>query len=84
MSNNQSIIESKKAIPLWRDERVLKILAQVVSAILVIGFVVWAVINFFKAADARGLELGFDFLSLPAGFPISDPAIEYTPSDVLW
>ncbi len=67
--------------PFWRDERVIRISGQVISAALVIGFLIWTIINFFAAAEARGLSLSFAFLDDPAGFPISDPAIPYDPSD---
>lgn len=71
--------QSSQKIPFYRDVRVLNWAAQIGSAALIIGFVIWIAINFQKAADARGLVLNFDFLKNPAGFPISDPAIEYSP-----
>lgn len=67
-------------IPFYRDERVLRWAAQIISGIVVIAFLVWAGINFIEAADARGLNLSYEFLRLPAGFPISDPGIEYNPT----
>jgi general L-amino acid transport system permease protein len=71
---------TSKSIPFYRDERIINIFTQTVSTILIIGFVIWMLINFKEAADARGLALSFDFLENPAGFPISDPAIEYSPN----
>ena len=67
-------------IPFYRDERVLNIIAQVVSTIVVVGFLVWAVLNFLQAAEARNMTLTFGFLDEAAGFPISNPPIEYEPS----
>jgi len=64
-------------IPFFRDERKLKIIAQIVSTVAIFGFLIWAVINFLKAADARNMELSFGFLKEAAGFPISNPPIEY-------
>lgn len=78
MSTNSSA-ESVSKIPFYRDERVLRWVAQIVSAVLVIGFIIWAALNFVESANARGLNLGYQFLDLPAGFPISDPGIEYDP-----
>jgi len=75
-----SSVDSGSKIPFYRDERVLRWIAQIISAILVIGFLVWAGLNFIGAAKARGMNLGYQFLNLPAGFPISDPGIEYDPS----
>jgi general L-amino acid transport system permease protein len=71
--------ETTSKIPFYRDERVLRWVAQIISAIVVIGFLIWAGLNFVAAAKARGLNLGYQFLKLPAGFPISDPGIEYDP-----
>ncbi len=68
-------------IPFWRDERILRVIAQVVSSVLVIGFIIFLVINFFEAAEQRGLSLGYDFLQGAAGFPISESVIPYDPSD---
>ena len=80
MTNSNTEIQFKSEIPFYRDERVIKAVAQILSAVLVIGFVIWGVINFQRAAEARGMSLGFDFLDKPAGFPISNPPIEYDPS----
>lgn len=75
--DNQTV--SSQKIPFYRDERIINRITQTISAVLVIGLVVWLGINFKDAADARGLALSFDFLENPAGFPISDPAIDYSP-----
>ncbi len=66
--------------PIWRDERALRALAQIVSAVLLIAAVVWVVTNFFSAADQRGLSLGYEFLEESAGFPIGEGIISYDPS----
>lgn len=80
MSEKPSTPESRADIPFYRDEQVLSTIAQVVSAILIIGLVIFALLNFFAAADARNLDLGFGFLNKAAGFPISEAHIEYDPS----
>ena len=69
----------KTTIPFYRDERVLQIFAQIISAVLIIGALILAIINFIKAADARNMDLTFRFLSEKAGFPISNPPIDYVP-----
>ncbi len=74
------VIEFHSQIPLWRDERVLRIFAQIVSAIVVIGLLFLAVINFLNAAEQRGLSLDFGFLGEAAGFPIGESDIPYDPS----
>jgi general L-amino acid transport system permease protein len=67
-------------VPFYRDERILKIFAQVVSTMIIVGLLVWAVLNFLKAAEARNMTLTFGFLKEAAGFPISNPPIAYEPS----
>jgi general L-amino acid transport system permease protein len=68
---------TKSSIPLWRDERVIKAVAQVVSAVLVIGFLIFFVSNVLQAARDRGLSLGYDFMNLEAGFPLAESVIPY-------
>jgi general L-amino acid transport system permease protein len=80
MTSQLSQKKEKTTIPFYRDERVLKTIAQIVSAVVIFGILILAVINFFKAADARNMELSFGFLKEAAGFPISNPPIEYEPS----
>lgn len=84
MTTNQAPTQKAQlssSIPFWRDERVLRVIAQVVSSVLVIGFIVFLVINFFEAAEQRGLSLRYDFLNQAAGFPISESVIPYDPSN---
>jgi len=69
-----------QGIPLWRDDRVLKAVAQVLSAIVVLGFLYFFFSNVIGAAETRGLSLGFDYLSEEAGFPIGESIIDYDPS----
>ena len=77
-SNRKS--QARKSIPFWRDERVLKAAAQVISAIIVIGALIWVGVNVLEAAEQRGLSLGFDFINEPAGFPISESVIPFDDS----
>ncbi len=73
-------IQFRSETPFWRDERVLRIAAQIVSAVLVIGFLYWVVANVLNAAEDRGLSLGFNFLKEAAGFPIGESVVPYDPS----
>lgn len=58
--------------PLWRDSKVIAIIAQVAFAI-VIGGIFWYLWgNFTARTDAIGLQLTFDFLDQPAGITIAD------------
>jgi general L-amino acid transport system permease protein len=67
-------------IPFWRDERVLRIAAQALSALLIFGLLWWGVYNVITTAQQRGLSLGFGFLDQSAGFPISETPVPYDPS----
>ncbi len=67
-------------VPPWRDERAIRAVAQLISAALLIGAVIWLVTNFLQAAEQRGLPLGYDFLSQESGFPIGESVIQYDPS----
>lgn len=80
MTTSQPSAHQQTSIPFYRDERVIRGFAQVISAILIVGFVIWAVFNFLDAAKARNMTLTFGFLEEAAGFPISNPPIEYEPS----
>lgn len=82
MSEQQKahVTQEHAEIPFWRDERVLRWIAQIVSAVLIIGVIVWVMINFTRGAEQRGMALNFNFLSDPAEFPISDPILPYDPS----
>lgn len=83
MAQIQSFLKKitfKTEIPFWRDERVLNLAAQVISALLVVAFIWWAVDNFLSAAQQRGLSLTFGFLRESAGFPIPEAPIPYDPS----
>ena len=67
-------------VPLWRDERALRAVAQLISAVLLIGAIIWLVTNFIQAANQRGLSMSYDFLSQETGFPIGESVIRYDPS----
>lgn len=68
-------------VPLWRDARVLRATAQIISVLLVVFVVVFILGNVLDAADKRGLSLGFGFLEEEAGFLIPESVINYEESD---
>lgn len=71
----------EQKIPLWRDERFLKIAGQIL--VLVIVAVVFAIVVNNVSVNFRrlGLNFGFNFLRNPASFGIGDSAIPYSPTD---
>jgi general L-amino acid transport system permease protein len=72
---------SYRGIPFWRDARVLRGVAQVISAIIVVSIVVFLINNLLGAADRRGIPLGFGFVGGEAGFPIGESVIGYEESN---
>jgi len=71
---------SRRAVPPWRDVRVLKILSQIVFTALVIAVAGLLYSNMKRGLESRGLWGGFGFLRLEAGFDIGE-GIAYDPSD---
>jgi general L-amino acid transport system permease protein len=70
----------RRGVPLWRDVVVLQWVAQILSAVLVIGFLIFFIRNVLSAANARGLGLGYGFLQQAAGFPLPESVLPYDPS----
>jgi len=59
--------------PLWyRDVRVLRVIAQVIFAIVAIGLAVYLYSNFSRASAAANLPTGFGYLDGPTNFVIQD------------
>jgi general L-amino acid transport system permease protein len=67
----------RRRIPIWRDERVLKAVAQVISSLVIIGAAYWLIDNFIVITQQRGMPLTFGFLKEAAGFPIKESFIPY-------
>jgi len=73
-------VRASEKIPLWRDERFLKLAAQIISAAIILGLLYWAIVNFLEITRQRGMPLTYNFLKEPAGFPISESHIPYEPT----
>lgn len=67
----------RRAIPLWRDIRVLRLLAQVSFLVIVLGFLAYLMRNMLGALQQQGMALGFGFLRLTSGFDIGEYLIPY-------
>ncbi len=75
-------LPSRRAIGhFWRDLRFLQALAQAAFVVLVILAGRWLLGNLFENLDARGLDLGFGFLSRIAGFRVADEALSMERTD---
>lgn len=70
----------RRGVPLWRDVVVLRWAAQLASAVLVVGLLLLLGSNILRAANARGLGLGYGFIGQAAGFPLPESVLPYDPS----
>ena len=69
----------QSSIPVWRDIRILRIVAQVLFVAAIGASIWWLVSNLRSNLASSGLNLQFRFLSETAGFPISE-GITYDPT----
>ena len=69
--------QKDSAIPLWRDERFLRIIGQVVFLAILFLFLGALLRNMLANLQKQGLGLGYDFLPLTAGFDIGEHLIPY-------
>ena len=68
-------------IPVWRHSRVIQWTAQIVSAFVTVGLVVWFFSNIGNAIRERDIPYGFGFLSRSYQTPIGIHFIPYESSD---
>jgi general L-amino acid transport system permease protein len=63
--------ETRRRPPLWRDVRVLRVVAQLVAAVVVgvVGYVLW--FNLTNNLRAAGIPIDFGFLRQPLGVDIA-------------
>jgi general L-amino acid transport system permease protein len=76
MSQRTARVEYRTAVPFWRDERMLKVLAQIAFVILVLAVGAWAFSNYRQ----RGLAFTFGFLDEEASFHLAE-GIPFSPTD---
>jgi len=66
------------AVPFWRDERYLKIIAQIVVVLFVLISGVYLIRNLLIGLEDLGIPLSFKFLGIEAQFDIGESLIEYS------
>ena len=67
----------------YRDERILRIVGQVVAVVAVLGVLGWLINNLFTNLDRRNIDTGFDVLGQPTNFNIPyDPGFD--PRSSIW
>lgn len=76
MENNQPA-RAQRNIPIWRDERVLRVLGQVVFLILLAAIFGFLLRNMLTNLRQQGMSIGFNFLGVTAGFDIGEHLIPY-------
>jgi general L-amino acid transport system permease protein len=70
------MVEHRKGVPFWRDERALRVLAQIAFVMLVLAVAAWMFTNY----QERGLTFSFGFLDEEASFDLGE-GIEFSPTD---
>ena len=70
-----------EGIPVWRHAKILRAALQIVSAILVVGLLIWFFTNISNAIQDRNIPFGFDFLGREYLTPIGQSFLGYDPSD---
>lgn len=76
MKKSQTFSEHR-LLTVWRDERFLRLLGQIVFLVILAGFLGYLARNMLNNLRQQGIGLGFDFLSLTAGFDIGEHLIPY-------
>jgi general L-amino acid transport system permease protein len=67
----------RRAIPVWRDERALRIFAQAAFIAALTAMLGYLTRNMLAALQQQGMGLGFSFLPLTAGFDIGEHLVPY-------
>ncbi len=76
--------KQETTIPFWRDERIIKILGQIIFAVSVL-FVGMLIYQNMKAGLAKqGISLSYAFLDGISGFDISESAFAYDRNSSYW
>lgn len=77
-----SVHTSHARPPIWRDERVLAIISQIVVVAVVVGLLYFFYNNMVRALrDQMGIAISFGFIRQTAGFDIGESLIAYQRSD---
>lgn len=72
-------INSATRPPLWRDERVLNVLSQVLVVAVIAGFLYYVANNALTALEEqKGVAISYEFLGQVSGFDIGESLIEYS------
>jgi general L-amino acid transport system permease protein len=79
-----TVRQGEPRVPFFNDPVVRGIAYQVVTAVLVVGFLVWIVGNTAANLAAQNKTTGFDFLWKTAGFDISFTLFDWSRTSYYW
>jgi general L-amino acid transport system permease protein len=68
----------------WRNQKTRGWLYQLAALLVVAACIVWLADNTLENMRNRGIKSGFDFLSEPAGFAISESLFGFQSTDSYW
>lgn len=74
-------MDNEEKIPLWRDDRVLKIVGQAIAVVTLVVVLLILGNNITQNFEKLGISFGFGFIGRAASFGIGDTPIPYTPSN---
>lgn len=74
-------VNRQSSIPIWRDERFLRVLGQIVFLAVLFAILYYLVNNMLSNMGRQGLSLSFSFLNSIAGFDIGEHIISYVRTD---
>lgn len=66
---------------IWDSPRLRAWAGQALLLLLFVGTLVWLAANTVENLAVRSIRVGFDFLSRPTNFPISESVVPYSPMD---
>jgi general L-amino acid transport system permease protein len=72
------------SIPFWRDERILKILGQIVFVVAVFLFFSFIYQNMKAGLAKQGVSISLSFIKGVAGFDIAESFFSYNRSSTYW
>lgn len=75
MATNTS---EQSAVPIWRDERYLQVIAQVIVVLGLLALSLWLIHNLLTGLESLGTPLNFRFLGQTSQFDIGEKSIEYS------
>ncbi|MFZ5828377.1 MAG: amino acid ABC transporter permease [Bacillota bacterium] len=70
----------RRSTPFWRDVRFLRVASQALFLLAVVLLIYFFVNNMLFNLAKRGMNLGFDFLRVPASFALGESVIDFDPS----